>query len=244
MVLHGALQSPAKHRQGGKGGTSHPAVPLGLVFPSCSAPLAEGCAGQGAGGHICTPRLAPAQGGGEQALLCECWAQGSSIVYSQYLSWPGSPAGCRKWGRGRAPNILCIPGAGAKAARGTRLGVTQCERGPLCLETLQSNTQGCPSPESSRGVGGLGALSSTVSCCLVPVPAPAQDLLSWAQHPEPPVLLGLPLTSPARTQPCCQCPRGTTLAPAASHGTAGELGTDPGPDGTRDHQGPFAKLQK
>lgn len=64
-------------------------------------------------GHICTSPARPLPGeGGEQALLCECWEhwdQGSSIVYYQYLSWPGSTACWRKRGRGRAPNILCIP---------------------------------------------------------------------------------------------------------------------------------------
>lgn len=93
-----------------------------------SPPGSEGCQGHRAGGQICTPSPAPAQEGGEQALLCECWAQGSSIVYSQYLSWLGSPARWRKWGRGRAPNILCIPRNESKASAGApTLGVTQCE---------------------------------------------------------------------------------------------------------------------
>ena len=82
------------------------------------------------GTHLCLPSLAPAQGKGENRRCSvsagEHWDQGSSIVYYQYLSWPGSTACWRKQGRGRAPNILCIPYNESKArAVAPVLGVNQ-----------------------------------------------------------------------------------------------------------------------
>lgn len=83
------------------------------------------------GTHLHLPSPAPAWGRGGGNRHCSVSAgehrdQGSSIVYYQYLSWLGGTACWRKRGRGRAPNILCIPCNESKAsAVAPVLGVNQ-----------------------------------------------------------------------------------------------------------------------
>lgn len=174
-------------------------------------------------GHICTspPRPLPGEGG-EQALLCERWEhwdQGSSIVYYQYLSWLGGTACWRKRGRGRAPNILCIPdnqskGSAVAPVLGGNVRPFVCTNPAIKYPGVRFSNKW----ERGASVPALGKTRATPSSPKPQLKDFAQNLpmmLIQTQHPQLTALAGA-LALLHTPQPSCNshhCDAGTSCVP-------------------------------
>lgn len=102
-MLPSALQSPIKHVQGGEEGTSHPAVPLGLVLSSCSAPEPSWepgvCWAQGRGTEL-PPQAGPCPGKGRTGSALWLLGPGKFNSLLPIFVLAGQPGSLEEMGQG------------------------------------------------------------------------------------------------------------------------------------------------